>query len=554
MDQMSPRSLRRQTNYGSSQLRCERISLGASSHDASANPHPAPPPARRPDNGASPAMLRFVAVSNVTAPHCVLMRWQKYIPECFAAGPAMFVIPTPQNESCNVEVLAENAEPQPTFGDDGVSVEALQRWNSPRINTYRFCAANFSFVIMGMNDACIGALIPYIEPYYKLNYTTVSTLFIVPFVGYLIAALTNNWIHYTVGQRGVAFLGPVCRLIGYIPMALHPPFPVLPCALLFAGFGNGLEDSAYNAWVGNMHNANELLGLLHGSYGLGATISPLIASAMVTKGNLEWYTFFYIMCGIVVVEFVLGMSAFWTATGAAYRKRLNYNSGSDRTTTRTVLREPITWLAAVFLLGYVGAEVSLGGWIVTFMLRVRHAEPFLAGLTVTLFWLGLTLGRVILGFITGRIGEKLAIMGYLFLCVALELLYWLVPNFAASVVFVMLLGFFLGPMFPAAVIVATKLLPTDYHVSAIGFAAAFGGGGAAVFPFVVGAIAQGSGVEVLQPVVLAILILIIVIWFLLPGGFKKGGLERAREEKTKPGGDLKRVIAWAKDKGKGKSA
>ncbi|CAM1509213.1 Fc.00g029520.m01.CDS01 [Cosmosporella sp. VM-42] len=440
-----------------------------------------------------------------------------------------------------------NAEPHVIPGDnESSSNDGLERWNSPRINTYRFCASNLSLLIMGMNDACIGALIPYIETYYDINYTTVSTLFIVPFVAYLAAGLSNNWIHYTVGRRGVAFIGPVCRLIGYIPMALHPPFPVLPCALIFAGFGNGIEDSGYNAWVGNMHNANELLGLLHGSYGLGATISPLIASAMVTKGNLEWYTFFYIMIGMAVVEFIVGMSAFWTATGAAYRERLKYNNSKDRITTRTVLREPITWLVAVFLLGYVGAEVSLGGWIVTFMLRVRHAEPFLAGLTVTLFWLGLTLGRVILGFITGRIGEKLAIMSYLLLSIGLELLYWLVPNFAASVVFVMLLGFFLGPMFPAAVIVATKLLPVEYHVSAIGFAAAFGGGGAAVLPFIVGAIAQGSGVEVLQPIILAILVLIIITWLILPGGLKKGGLEKAREEKAKPGGDFKRVISRVK--------
>lgn len=387
-----------------------------------------------------------------------------------------------------------------------------------------------------------------IEPYYDVNYTVVSTLFIVPFLGYLVAALTNNWIHYTVGQRGVAFLGPVCRLIGYVPMCLHPPFPVLPVAMLFAGFGNGIEDSAYNAWVGNMHRANELLGLLHGSYGLGATISPLIASAMVTKGHLQWYTFYYIMIGIVCFEFVVGMTAFWNATGAAYRQRLQYDSGKDRTTTRTVLKEPITWLVALFLLGYVGAEVSLGGWIPTFMLEVRHAEGFLAGLTVTLFWLGLTIGRVVLGFITGRIGEKLAITGYLALAVALELLYWLVPNFVAAVIFVMLLGFFLGPLFPAAIVAATKLLPAEYHVSAIGFAAAFGGGGAAVLPFAVGAIAQGSGVGVLQPIILAILLVLLFLWSLLPGGLSKGGLERAQQDKARVGHDLRKVWSWARTK------
>ncbi|KAK1761291.1 major facilitator superfamily domain-containing protein [Echria macrotheca] len=420
-----------------------------------------------------------------------------------------------------------------------------QRWNDTPINIYRFLSTIFSFILLGMTDAVIGALIPYIETYYQISYTLVSLLFLSPFVGYLLAALLNNHIHHTLGQRGIAFLGPLCRLAGFIPLACHPPYAALPVVMLLTGFGNGIEDSAWNAWIGNMHSANELLGLLHGAYGLGATIGPLIGTAMVTKGALPWYSFFYLMIGLDSVALVLMTSAFWRATAAVHRASLASSAGPDgkRTTTRRVLREPITWLLALFLLGYVGAEVSLGGWIVTFMLRVRHAEPFIAGLTVTFFWLGLTVGRVVLGFITGRIGEKLAITVYLLLSVALQLLYWLVPSFVASAIFVSFLGFFLGPLFPAAIVAATKLLPNDYHVSAIGFAAAFGGGGAAIFPFAVGAIAQSKGVQVLQPIVLAILGFILLTWWLIPGGLRRGGLERARENQEKVGQEIRNLLA-----------
>ena len=113
----------------------------------------------------------------------------------------------------------------------------------------------------------------------------------------------------------------------------------------------------------------------------------------------------------------------------------------------------------------------------------------------------------------------------------LELCFWLIPSFAASAVFAGWLGFFLGPLFPAAIVVATKLLPSRLHVSAIGFAAAFGGGGAALLPFAVGAIAEAKGVQVLQPIILAFLALILGLWCILPGGFKKAGLENARKER-----------------------
>ncbi|KAI1323854.1 tRNA wybutosine-synthesizing protein [Xylariaceae sp. FL0255] len=426
----------------------------------------------------------------------------------------------------------EKGTETPTGGDEQEQKQ-LEKWNDPPENKYRYLVVNFAFIILGMNDAAIGALLPYMETYYDVSYTIVSLVFLAPWGGYLVAAMCNNKVHHHFGQRGVALLGPLVQILGYIALSLHPPFAALPPLLLLPGFGSGLQDSAWNAWVGNMQSANELLGFIHGCYGLGATIGPLIATAFVTKGMFPWYYFYYVMLGMAVVELILMLKTFWPQTGAVYRAANKQDDG--RTTTRTVMRQQIPWIVAFFLLGYVGAEVSLGGWIVTFMLNVRGAAPFEAGLTVTFFWLGLTIGRVTLGLVTGRIGEKLAISIYLSLCIALQLLYWLIPNFIASAIFVAFDGVFLGPLFPAAIVALTKLLPSDHHVSAIGFAAAFGGGGAAVFPFAIGAIAQSQGVWVLQPVIVAILASLLLIWLVLPGGLKPGGLERARDAKEKPG-------------------
>jgi fucose permease len=178
-------------------------------------------------------------------------------------------------------------------------------------------------------------------------------------------------------------------------------------------------------------------------------------------------------------------------------------------------------------------EVALGGWIVTFMMRVRHGEPFASGMAATGFWLGITVGRVILGFVTARVGEKLAISVrslfnllimvhanaaqiYLVSSIAFGLILWLVPNFYVSTVAVSIQGFFLGPLFPAVVVVATKLLPRGLHVTAIGFAAAFGAGGGSVLPFAVGAIAQAKGVKVLQPFAIGLLGAIMGLWMCLP--------------------------------------
>jgi fucose permease len=121
-------------------------------------------------------------------------------------------------------------------------------------------------------------------------------------------------------------------------------------------------------------------------------------------------------------------------------------------------------------------------------------------------------GRVILGFVTPRLGENLAIVIYLALAMALQLLFWLLPSFVVSSIAVAWVGFFLGPLFPAVVVATTKLLPPYLHVATIGFAAAFGGSGAAALPFAVGAIAQKAGVQVLQPIILGLLGVAVLLW------------------------------------------
>ena len=114
------------------------------------------------------------------------------------------------------------------------------------------------------------------------------------------------------------------------------------------------------------------------------------------------------------------------------------------------------------------------------MTEVRHGQPFPSGLTATGFWLGLTVGRVVLGFVTPKIGERLAVIIYIVAALGVELLFWLVPQFIVSAIAIALVGFFIGPFFPAAVLMAARLLPKELHVASIGFASALGGGGAAL--------------------------------------------------------------------------
>lgn len=119
----------------------------------------------------------------------------------------------PGDPDKDVQVFEEL--PAAASSPHSTSIPQLQQWNTPRINMWRCLATFYSFIILGANDGTYGALIPYLETWYNINYTIVSLVFLCPIVGYTASALLNNHIHTVYGQRGVAWIMSVSHLIAY---------------------------------------------------------------------------------------------------------------------------------------------------------------------------------------------------------------------------------------------------------------------------------------------------------------------------------------------------
>jgi MFS family permease len=189
--------------------------------------------------------------------------------------------------------------------EDGMSQSAqrrnLQSWNKPRRNAFRVSAVYCSFFVFGLNDGAYGALLPSLETYYRLSYTVVSLIFLSPLIGYTIASLLNSTIHINFGLRGVAILATCSHITAYAVISAHPPYPAVVVMYAIAGFGNGLIDGGWNAWIGNLEDANALQGFLSSSYSLGATISPIVATSIAEKQDWGWYTFYWFIVSLAVV-------------------------------------------------------------------------------------------------------------------------------------------------------------------------------------------------------------------------------------------------------------
>jgi fucose permease len=161
-------------------------------------------------------------------------------------------------------------------------------------------------------------------------------------------------------------------------------------------------------------------------------------------------------------------------------------------------------------------ETDNTGWVVEFLIQVRGGDAAKVGYVASGFWAGLTLGRLVLVQPTIMFGERKMVFLYIFLALALQLLYWFVPNVIADAVFVSLLGFVIGPFFPTGLSILTKLLRRELHTAAIGFSATFGQAGSAAFPFLTGAVASQKGVIVLQPIMVGLFGGMAILWALVP--------------------------------------
>ncbi|KAL4867188.1 hypothetical protein BDV12DRAFT_209980 [Aspergillus spectabilis] len=406
-----------------------------------------------------------------------------------------------------------------TTGEDLYTPEHQpEKWNEPRINFWRVLATFYSFVVVGANDGAYG-----LGKYYNADYTTVSVVFLSPFIGYAIAALANSWIHERFGQRGIALIGTGMHIIAYLATTQHPSYPILIVIFILAGLGNGIVDASWNAWIGAMHNSSQLMGILHAFYGLGAALAPLTATYLVTDRGWEWYEFYYVMAVAAGLEFMTSTAAFWSARGsvstagdpAAYADDSLSPDTSDslgsnakpENPTRESLKMTSTWVISLFLFVYVGVEVTIGGWVFTFLVNLRNTPVSIAGFVTFMYWGGLTVGRVCLGFLTPFLKrQRLAVLLYLGMCITLHLTFCLLDDLHLSAITVTLLGFFLGPLYPEAVIAQAKLLPRYLHVAAVGFACALGSAGGSAY-----------GIKVLQPAVLVMLVLCLGLWLALPG-------------------------------------
>ncbi|EJU06128.1 MFS general substrate transporter [Dacryopinax primogenitus] len=402
------------------------------------------------------------------------------------------------------------AEPQAEAVSAVPTLSRRQEW------TY-LAVLYWAYFVYGWNDGSTGPLLLRIQDNYNVTSTIVSLLFVGTFIGYVFSAALTVPLMDTFGFGKICSLTALCQVAAYALMASALPFPAMVSAFVLNGFAVGLLGAQANVLVTNLPNSENKHQLLHASYGVGATVSPLVATLF--SQTVHW-SFQYLITAcfallvFVLVTFVFRLRRMEDVLGIP--EGANAEEQANRANKfQQLLTFKAVHLLAFFLLFYEGLEATIGGWIVTYLTQVRGAGPS-AGYISSGFWRGLTVGRLALMWVNKKIDPRRVIFFYLGLAIAMEALVCFVPWVIGDAIAIAGVGLVLGPFFPLVVGTGSQLLPRWLLAGSIGWIASVGQVGSALFPFLTGLLSQKFGIKVLQPLLVAMMASCIGLWALVP--------------------------------------
>ncbi|CAO2654608.1 Nn.00g113410.m01.CDS01 [Neocucurbitaria sp. VM-36] len=384
------------------------------------------------------------------------------------------------------------------------AVGLMRTWNNPSMTKWRILCCCLIYFSTGINDSVVGALIPYMESHYRISYAIMSLVFVGNALGFIVAAFFTNIILGKLGRAKTLILAELIQLSAYIILVCTPPYPLVVISFFLLGYGAAMNLALNNVYCANTHPPSVILGLAHGSYGVGGIIAPIIGTAIVSQGVL-WSRFYFLAVGLRLCCMAFSAVAFWsyeedseptllTALEAtASRQSAAEQAASKYKNLKLALKNKVTIFGALFIFAYQGAEVSISGWFISYLIKYRDGDPAKVGYVTAGFWGGITLGRFVLTHAAARIGEKNFVVMLTLGTVVLQLLAWLTPNLIGNVVAVSLLGLLLGPVYPCAQTIFSRLMPRHVQTTAIGFIGGAGSSGGAVAPFTTGILAQAAG-------------------------------------------------------------
>ena len=257
-----------------------------------------------------------------------------------------------------------------------------------------------AFISLGLPDALLGSAWPsmYTELGASLSWAGIVSMIIS--VGTIVSALCSERLNLRLGTGGVTFLSVLLTAVALLGFSLSTSFWQLCLWAVPYGLGAGSVDAALNNYVA-LHYESRHMSWLHCMWGVGASIGPVIMGRALAGGTWQGGYRTIALLQFALTAVLLLSLRLWK------RPQANVEGADFKPhPIPELLRRPGVPQVLLCFFCYSALEATAGMWAASYCTLVRGIDAETAARWASLFYVGITIGRGVCGFLTMKISDQ----------------------------------------------------------------------------------------------------------------------------------------------------
>lgn len=371
-----------------------------------------------------------------------------------------------------------------------------------------------AFISLGLPDALLGAAWPSMYPQFDVPVSYAGIISMIIALGTVVSSLQSDRLTKKLGTGKVTALSVLMTAMALFGFATSHSFGMLCLWAIPYGLGAGSVDASLNNYVA-LHYESRHMSWLHCMWGVGASVGPYIMGYALTAG-WGWNSGYHIIAvlQIVLTAILLCSLPLWKQRPAEVLQ-----DGKVQNVKALSIREVLQLAGAreilVCFFCYCALEQTTGLWASSYLTLHKGVSADTAATFASMFYLGITVGRALSGFLTMKLNDVQMIrLGEVI--IGIGVLVMLLPfGQSLSLAGLILIGLGCAPVYPCVIHSTPAHFGADKSQAIIGIQMACAYVGTCLMPPVFGLIANHITVALLPVYLLIILVLMVIMHELL---------------------------------------
>ncbi len=366
-----------------------------------------------------------------------------------------------------------------------------------------------AFISLGLPDGLLGAAWPAIYPELSVPVSYAGGVSMIIACGTVLSSLNSHRLTLRFGTGKVTAFSVTMTAAALFGFSISSSYPALCLWAIPYGLGAGSVDASLNHYVA-LHYESRHMSWLHCMWGVGASLGPYIMG-FALEGGLGWNNGYRIvsLLQVVLTTVLIFSLPLWKSSRSSAEAG---EAASKPLALHEIIRIPGAKEAMISFFCYCAIEQTSGLWAASYLHLYRAIPAEAAASFGGLFFLGITAGRAISGFVTMKLNDDQMIrLGYGIIAAGIAALTLPGPSWLALGGF-LLIGLGCAPVYPCMIHSAPDRFGPEKSQAIIGVQMASANAGICLMPPLFGIIAERLHIALL-PLYLLLLLLLMSLMF-----------------------------------------